>query len=280
MKALKKITAIIMVVSILCCSFALGASAAGSKKNYLLLGDSIAYGAGIINSTEACYGKIVANTNGYNYTNDAISGSTSAALLALLSDSLVAADVKKADIIQISIGGNDYLTNNWIGMGLLGRITGSYSHFDTIAESFAENFGKIIKKIRSLNSGATIIVQTLYNPNNGSWNDTYQEGVNRLNNVYYSYLKDHPGSYIIADVGSVITGHSEYVAMDTIHPNAKGNVAIAKYMLSFLKARGLGSSTTPVIEYEPIDNTGFGIRYSISIVMFALRFMTRFVDIF
>lgn len=278
MKITKKIIALVAVVAMLAGLCLINAEA--KSVNYLLLGDSIAFGQGIRNSSEACYGRIVADTNGYAYMNDAVSGSSSKALLKLLDDDLVAADIRNADIIQLSIGGNDFLTRNWLGMGLLGRITGNFSSFDSIAEGFEENIGKIISNIRSKNSHAVIIFQTVYNPNNGNWHDTYEEAVSRLNGAIRGYLKKHPGAYRIADVGSVISGHDEYIAADTIHPNAAGNIAIARYMLGYLKNAGLGSRTTPVINTQPIDNTGWGISYWFDNFFYALRLVDRITGLF
>ena len=71
-----RLTAVILSVVMLLCAFNLGAFAQEEKLSYLVLGDSIGYGSGLRNSKEACYGKIVADTNGYDYANDAIPGHT------------------------------------------------------------------------------------------------------------------------------------------------------------------------------------------------------------
>ena len=89
MKILRKALAVLLAFMMVSGIFALSVSAAG-RKNYLLLGDSIAYGQGIANSQDACYGKIVADTNGYNYSNYAVDGYTSSALLKYLDVDFVA----------------------------------------------------------------------------------------------------------------------------------------------------------------------------------------------
>lgn len=60
----KKITAIILSIVLVLGTFGICAYAENENPFYLVLGDSIAYGSGITNSREACYGKIVADTNG------------------------------------------------------------------------------------------------------------------------------------------------------------------------------------------------------------------------
>lgn len=251
MKIIKKAIAATLAAAIIISVFALGAAAA-KRPTYLLLGDSIAYGQGIINSKDACYGRIVANTNNYNYANDAISGTTSGALLLLLDEEPIIKDVKNADIITISTGGNDFLTRNWVGMGLRGIATGDYSKLDPIVAKYKKNLTAIIVKIRKYNPKATIIVQTIYNPHNDIWTDAFQQGVDRMNAAIKS-VKNKTGGFVIANVGAVISGHPEYIAIDTIHPNAKGNIAIAEYMLKFLKKLGLGTETKPVIKVQPVS---------------------------
>ncbi len=251
MKIIKKAIAATLAAVIIISVFALGAAAA-KRPTYLLLGDSIAYGQGIINSKDACYGRIVANTNNYNYANDAISGTTSGALLLLLDEEPIIKDVKNADIITISTGGNDFLTRNWVGMGLRGIATGDYSKLDPIVAKYKKNLTAIIVKIRKYNPKATIIVQTIYNPHNDIWTDAFQQGVDRMNAAIKS-VKNKTGGFVIANVGAVISGHPEYIAVDTIHPNAKGNIAIAEYMLKFLKKLGLGTETKPVIKVQPVS---------------------------
>ncbi len=251
MKIIKKAIAATLAATVIFSVFALGAAAA-KRPTYLLLGDSIAYGQGIINSKDACYGRIVANTNNYNYANDAISGTTSGALLLLLDEEPIIKDVKNADIITISTGGNDFLTRNWVGMGLRGIATGDYSKLDPIVAKYKKNLTAIIVKIRKYNPKATIIVQTIYNPHNDIWTDAFQQGVDRMNAAIKS-VKNKTGGFVIANVGAVISGHPEYIAVDTIHPNAKGNIAIAEYMLKFLKKLGLGTETKPVIKVQPVS---------------------------
>ena len=58
MKKLIKITAVILIVAIAAVCVVMpyfSVSAVEGKLNYLLLGDSIAFGAGIVNPDEACF---------------------------------------------------------------------------------------------------------------------------------------------------------------------------------------------------------------------------------
>lgn len=240
---------------------------AQEKLNYLVLGDSIAYGAGIANPVEACYGKIVADTNGYNYKNLAINGYTSENLFNYLNNEEVAQAVASADIIQISIGGNDFLGHNMILLNL-SNIFGNMTPFNEIQQFFEKNFTLLIQKIKELNPDVNILVQTIYNPN-FFFVKTFQLGLDQINGTIKTYLNENPEAYTIVDVENHFKGHRDYYAVDIIHPNAKGNLEIAKLTLQVLKDLGLGENTEPVIVNEPGDLKGF---YAIFITLFKLCF--------
>lgn len=249
-KLISLILVIVLAVSVLLPSTAF----ASGKLNYLVLGDSIGFGAGIINPDEACYGRIVADTNGYNYENLSVSGYSTSALLAHMKLPNVKNAIKQADIISLSIGGNDFLTSNMVQLGFEAAILNNYSTFDKISESFYANYCKIIAEIKELNPDVVILAQNLYNPMDNAISDFYQEGVNRLNAGYNRYLSEHPNSIHIIDVAKAFKGHPEYIATDCVHPNAQGNVVIAKLVLQKLGSLGLGTSTTPVINNAGVNN--------------------------
>ena len=81
MKTFKKLISVILCVLTVFSFTSLLAFAESENLNYLVLGDSIAKGFGVKNSREASYGRIVANTNGYNYINRGFAGCTSEDLL-------------------------------------------------------------------------------------------------------------------------------------------------------------------------------------------------------
>lgn len=229
-------------------------TASESSLNYLVLGDSIGVGAGVVNPGEASFGRIVADTNGYNYENHAVSGYNSGAMLAHIKLPHVRNSIKEADIISVSIGGNDFLTSNMAQLGFEAAVLDKVSTFDKIADKFYKNFCKIIAEIKKHNPDAVILVQTLYNPMDNALDSFYQLGVDRLNACYRRYLTEHPGSIVIVDVAKAFEGHPEYIANDCVHPNAQGNVVIAKLVLETLKSLGLGTKTTPVINNAGVNN--------------------------
>ena len=83
---MKKLTAILLSLVMIFAVFNICGYAETEKPFYLVLGDSIAFGSGLTNSREACYGKIVADTNGYEYVNHSVPGHTTSNLINRLKD--------------------------------------------------------------------------------------------------------------------------------------------------------------------------------------------------
>ena len=77
LKICKKIISVILILTLCAGLFSAAAFAESDKLNYLVLGDSIAEGFGLKNPEEACYGRIVADTNGYDYVNAGVMGRNS-----------------------------------------------------------------------------------------------------------------------------------------------------------------------------------------------------------
>lgn len=255
---MKKAIKIIALTVAVCIAYAIvvpsSVHASQEAANYLVIGDSIGVGAGVINPDEASYGRIVADTNGYNYKNHSVSGYNTTALLAHMKLPNVRKAIRQADIISLSIGGNDFLTSNMVQLGFEAAVLDDFSTFDKIAEKFYKNYCKIIAEIRELNPNAVILAQTLYNPMSNAIEGFYQQGVDRLNSGYRRYLAENPGSIVIVDVAQAFEGHPEYIANDCVHPNAEGNVVIAKLVLKILNSLGLGENTVPVINNVGVNN--------------------------
>lgn len=252
MKNLKKSVAVLLCLVMILMSLS-AVAFAEEKQFYLVLGDSIGYGSGIRNSQDACYGKIVADTNGYEYANHAIPGHTTTNLIARLKEDVVKADVEKADIISISIGGNDFLMSNLYGLMFDAMVKEDYSKFDEIAHSFYENFSTIISMIRELNGEAVILMQTLYNPQSGYLRAPYQQGADRINAAIEKFSKENPGEIIIVDVATALNSDMGNFASDAIHPSAKGNEEIAKAVLSEIAKFSPEGKTEPVINVKGDD---------------------------
>ena len=215
--------------------------------NYVLLGDSIAKGAGIVNYEEACYGRIIANTNGYNFVNYGVDGLKSSQLLAMFKRQDVKESIKNADIINISIGGNNYLHGN-ILLLLLGVLFRIDPILDNMLDAYYDDLCQIFGIIREANHDAVILMQTLYNPSTGIFRPLLQYGADKLNERIFQYDKEHPDTIIIVDIAAKLNGKGYCFAF--IHPTARGNEEIAKILLKVLYDLGLGKTTEPVIKVK------------------------------
>ena len=250
---MKKVIAILLTV-LLCFSLSVPAFAK-APLNYLLLGDSIAEGYGIENSDEACYGKIVADTNGYSYLNYAVVATDSSDLLSRLENySSYQSAIAWADIISLSIGANDYLANPSavsLTVGALFKL--NYKTLDKIADGFYDNLCLIIDRMTELNPDAVILLQKVYSVWYGFAANAFDAAASRCNAVIEKYAAEHPGKVVICDITPAMNGIHENLADDCVHPNAAGNVAIARIVLAQLKDLGLGTETEPVVNVQGID---------------------------
>lgn len=133
--------------------------------HYLALGDSIATGKSSRGTTTSYV------TTFYNHLktlypyatmrNLAVDGDDASELLARLSTSTYIDEIKKADVITISIGGNNIMD---AGENFFSSLNNVIAEANTVA--FEADYPKVIAAIRANNTEARIIVQTLYNPFN------------------------------------------------------------------------------------------------------------------
>lgn len=250
---MKKLISVFLSVLILFGCLCVPSLATDSKLFYVALGDSIAYGSGLSNPVEACYGKIIADTNAFDFANHAIPGHTTTNLINRLSEETVIDDIKKADIISISIGGNDFLTSNLISLMFDALVKNNYGQFDTISENFYKNLCTIIDTINEYNSDAVILLQTIYNPQSGVIGSVYQQGADRLNTSIIRYAEENPGEIVVVDVAAALGDDAANFADDGIHPSAQGNELIAAEIQKTLYELGFTAGTETVITENGSD---------------------------
>jgi lysophospholipase L1-like esterase len=133
--------------------------------HYLALGDSIATGKSSRGTTTSYV------TTFFNHLktiypdatmrNLAVDGDDASELLSRLTSSTYIAEITKADVITISIGGNNIMD---AGENFFSSLNNVIAEENT--DAFEIDYPKIISGIRAMNTRARIIVQTLYNPFN------------------------------------------------------------------------------------------------------------------
>lgn len=196
----KKVIAALLVIALLaCCVAALAAcnKNEGERKTEIVyLGDSIA--EGILGASplglrhEYAYANVIGRRNDYTYYNHSVSGHLTKDLRAILENTDIDYDrarglllhVSEADIIHISILGNDVLQDRMDGAFetepvtmhniILEAAEDEYTSIDRVLNGdtvggvttagSVENIKAIVDALRRLNPDALIIFQSVYNP--------------------------------------------------------------------------------------------------------------------
>ena len=291
----KIIASVLCVVLLACCAAALAAcnndGETAEKTEIVYLGDSIA--EGILGASplglrhEYAYANVLGRRNDFEYYNHSVSGHLTKDLLALLNNDLgydgargLILHVQEADIIHVSILGNDLLQDMSMNDVVLEAAQGLYTIIDGIAETAYENITGIVARIRELNPDATLIFQNVYNPLSenstlvdeetratlAAEHDTYPEDfrqlgagiLDRLNGVLDRYLAEHPGAFIIADAQAEFDRifaedyerGKDLIYPDYIHPSNEGHAVLADLTQGILEANGLADASAALAEYK------------------------------
>lgn len=224
--------------------------------NFTVLGDSIASGYGLENA-HICYASLISAEKSYYMTNDAVPGHTTSDLLWVVCHSSIARDdIKNADLISISICGNDIIkflqkasSSTLFDIMLNGVNATSVKE---AVEDIRFNLESVCKEIRALNETAPIIFQTQYNPlyANAQYS-SYAPFAEQLVPVVTDVFDHICNSYknvFTADVHKAFDNYykenSSYdvIQSDGIHPSEKGHALIAEVLLkkiAELESKGL-----------------------------------------
>jgi|GEM_PF-1275644 len=195
--------------------------------HYLALGDSIATGTTGISGTMYTYAYQFRDylegiyVDNLTYNNLAVDGDDAGELLYRLNnDDTYISEVEKADIITLSIGGNNIMD--------AARDSSFWEIDTTIAEAgtsaFETDYPNLIARIRELNADVEIISMTLYNPYNSAnhptgysvdeeLHDTGQHYIGRIN---YAISNISDVNYKVADVFTSFYAYGEIGKMGDI----------------------------------------------------------------
>jgi len=237
MTNIRKPLSILLVAALLlsCGMIAVSAESTPNVK-FLVLGDSIAAGSGAyINRENRAYANRVAEAKGYDLTNYGAGGDTSARMLAKVRENEhIRYAIRQADIIAVSIGGNDLMHAEDFNALVIEGLLGDYGQIEPILAAYRENFAGIIGGIRALNPDALLVVQTLYNPAFPlpSLRKAYGAAIQGINAGIRDYLAAHPGAFVIADVYAAFEQRRGAVFVDMTHPSGYGHSVIAAVLLA------------------------------------------------
>lgn len=261
----KRILSVAAMICLMVCAVPAGVQAADSV-SYVALGDSITTGYGLENKDTEAFPAIIAADKGYSVVNHGVVGATSATLLASLSDPKVAADVASADVISITIGGNDlmgalysYIATEWnedkgesmtaaevqaalaagdwtmlqFALGVIDGFASSEVAAKAV-EAFTSNFKAVITAIRKANPDVLLFVATQYNPykwlSNSQIKEAFKAGVSGLNSIITAGAGSK--TYTVVDVYGAFEASDDNLSNATalnldFHPNSEGHKVIA-----------------------------------------------------
>lgn len=255
----------------------------------LFLGDSIAEGlAGISPISEreryAYYG-VLGIRNEYIYRNRAVGGHRTSNMLELIQREdtdirMIQSHIKNADIIHVSIIGNDLLQNN-LGKLMYEWAQGDTTMVESILESAERNFAEIVDFIKENNPKATVFFQNVYNPVLGKTrliSDTYRQQLSaldiqeseyrelgaeilgELNNIISRYLADNPESFYLIDAygefdriyqEDILRGQ-RLISRDAVHPSTEGHAVLADLTQQKLEELNLASPKKALKNYKTL----------------------------
>ncbi|WP_419962137.1 GDSL-type esterase/lipase family protein [Psychrobacillus sp. BM2] len=206
------------------------------------LGDSLTQGVGDELMREGYLGRLQQHFSQYNgiedvlLTNTAKRGRRSDQLLKMLKNGEVDHQIRKANIITLTIGGNDIM--KVVKKDLFNL---KVEAFEKELEKFERNYVQILHEIREINSTAPIIIMGLYNPITivtdeksefdlilDDWNETIQATANSDSNACFVPI-DH----------LFVTNTNLVYHTDFFHPNSKGYQLVLEEIVNRMQECGL-----------------------------------------
>jgi lysophospholipase L1-like esterase len=205
------------------------------KLNIVTLGDSITRGIGDDEGTGYVGRLKTSLKKEYNQsssiTNLAVSGAKTTNLLTYLKKKNVKETIGTADIIVLSIGGNDLFPG---ADQLNQQFLKTYRPDE---KTFKSNLQTIFKLIRQQNSSASIYVFGYYNPfHNVQGLDASSSFVSRWNDILEQTILQLNNAYVIPTFDLFYNEEKKYLYTDHFHPNKDGYKEMANRL-----TRKLGS---------------------------------------
>jgi len=202
----------------------------GDTMDILILGDSIGSGAGDEEGEDIGrrYVEMLDDKDTMNTINLSQSGSKSIDLVDSINSGEFDEIIKRADLIILSIGGNDLkeiLDSSELNLLI---------DYDNILSKYMNNLEGIITGLKKNNSFAEIIHIGLYNPYGETLN---QEKINLLMNWNYESQKlveSYAKMLYIPTYDLFKYNLESYLSIDQFHPSANGYDAITKRLYNVL----------------------------------------------
>jgi len=213
--------------------------------NIVGLGDSLTAGVG--DPDEKGYAGLTVqslkksdSTSDVHFVDYGIKGDTTADLLTVLNKNNVQESIRNADIVFMTIGGNDLvgvLKENFLDLNI--------DDFNAPRLTFQKNFNDIIQKIQELNPKATVYYLGLYNPFEDLFPDLdpqFESILQKWNQSSETILELYPHAVFVPTADLFKDKSEQLLYNDHFHPNKKGYELMSQRLLSFIQ-RGEGETT-------------------------------------
>jgi lysophospholipase L1-like esterase len=240
-------------------------TAMAQTTDILVIGDGISSGEGL-NSTETAYPEIVAQALGQNVVYETNASYTSEDVLNLVSSDKVKTEISKSDVILVTVSSNDIMnpilevvdTDKYKTLDkaassiniMSSEVVGVYSKLQKEKYTVSDNIESIYDEIKSANSSAKIVFQTVYNPLSVSYDlagmgtvgQTIEKDILSLINETITGLS---GAYV-ADTYTTFAKKADfYTDIDNlnVYPTQAGQMAIAADIMNILEVSDKKLST-------------------------------------
>jgi lysophospholipase L1-like esterase len=203
------------------------------NKMIVALGDSLTRGTGDIEG-KGYIGYLVEELENktkekITLQNLGVKGYRSENLVNQLKQTGVKDQLKNADLILITIGGNDLFQSGQTLMDL------NLANIESLKQQYLKNLEKIVADLRILNKDATIFFVGLYNPFIDLDDAALMTKSVRQWNFETSELLDkHPQTVFVPTFDLFQLRVNDYLYTDKFHPNTKGYKLIAERVASLI----------------------------------------------
>ncbi|AYD39990.1 DUF459 domain-containing protein [Clostridium fermenticellae] len=202
--------------------------------NILAMGDSLARGTGdetgkgFVNDFALLW-KNKTNSS-VSVDNIAVNGDTSSGLLNIVKRQETVQDIKQADIIFISIGGNEI--KNFYFSAQSNELT--LDNVKAIENKYFSNLEDIFKCIKNANSNCTVVFVGLYNPSEDKLTSSETNLLEFWNHMTDNFVSKY--DVIFIPTYDLFKGNTNrYLSSDKFHPNSRGYDIISNRIFDVLK---------------------------------------------
>lgn len=270
----KRVLALLLCAVLAFAALPVAASATVSSGVYLALGDSITAGYGLTTPATQGFPAIVTADQNVTLVNAAVSGAKMSGVLTWVNDPANVAQIQSANLITITAGGNDLMEALYTAIGAamtppktaaevktllaandlatLGVALGVLPTFSTnpafvaALGQFTADLTATAARIRALNTHATVLIPTQYNPyyafqNNPLFGvDVYtsfdaciqlMDNAIRLNASTLYQVPDVYAAFAASAAPATLCNATVSPISLDFHPNAAGHAVIASTML-------------------------------------------------